>query len=192
MSDSSIILDTAAKGLGDLDASTISVRKFSSADDSSHVGVFAVVDHPERGVTSWGTVGMSFFDNGVSTRDDRALTVELVAAAGSSWTIVGDGLARCALLVADGQSCTPNSVFRDAFKSASDPVTTPHAVFIAPFLWSRFTAIELDDLVVTWLQAVPVTEAEAAYALERGVDALTTVWEREQPDLYDLSRASTV
>lgn len=190
MIDSHEILRAAAAGIGVSDAASIAVGTRSTLDGEHKVGLFEVRDHPQPGVTTWGTVGMSFLDNRVTTRDDRVLRVELVCAVGRTWERAGDGLASCALALASGESCTPDSVFREPFAAAS--TSTPHAIFVPPFIWGPFVTLSDESSVVTWLQAVAVTPEEAEFAVAHGVEALTDLFEAQQPDIFDFARASVI
>lgn len=49
-----------------------------------------------------------------------------------------------------------------------------------------------DDAHITWLQLVPITEAEARFVAERGADALVDLFMETQPDLFSIARASVV
>ena len=193
MFDSYQILSNAASGLGLGSSYEADVRRFDSVDGTNSVGVFGAVGCPESGVDSWGTVGMSFFYNGMKSPTGTLLQVELVTAAGSDWDVSGRALASCALRLADGgTSCNYDAVFRDAFTHGPQEVTTPHAIFVPPMTWGDFTKLEDSDASILWLQMVGVTADEAEYALAYGTDALSTIFEEAQPDIYDLERESVL
>jgi hypothetical protein len=72
-------------------------------------------------------------------------------------------------------------------------VTTPHGFIVAPVCWQRaFAPYEDAEVHTTWMQVVPITDEEAAFAEDRTGDALEDLFERSQPDLFDLGRASLV
>ena len=50
--------------------------------------------------------------------------------------------------------------------------------------------MRLATKTVAWLLAVPITDAEAAYAGQHGAEALEDLFERAQIDLFDLDRDS--
>ncbi|GII82082.1 hypothetical protein Ssi03_00720 [Sphaerisporangium siamense] len=66
-------------------------------------------------------------------------------------------------------------------------------VFLSPFLWDDpFEAMELDDKKVAWLLAVPISDAELQYALDRGVPELESILEANSIDMFDLNRSSVL
>ena len=190
MIDSYIARDQALAGFGAQEVTPL-VEKYETASSGHAVGGFSLTDCPAPYFTSWATVAMSFFDTGYRKGGQKVVGTELVGCASSEWKIFGRGLAFCAFYVADGGPSRPGTVISDAFRNHGQDVTTPHALLVPPFTWeTELPAYEDDDIYVTWLQAVPITEAEAIFALARGGEALEDLFEAEQPDLYDLGRPS--
>lgn len=66
-------------------------------------------------------------------------------------------------------------------------------MFVSPFLWSdQLETLEFDDKKVTWLQAIPISEAEYAYVDKNGAEALEDILEEAEVDILDLERKSTI
>ncbi len=162
----------------------------TTADGSAKVGIVEVPDSPARGVTTWATVAASFFPTGLRTRDGRPLGVELVAGIDSRWESLGDAVAACAFEIGEPNGVRPGTVYRGAIGNRYPDATTPHLMSVPPFLWQPFEAFSDPDIHVTWLQLVPITEAEAEFCLAHGFDALGDAFDRDQPDLYSIERAS--
>ena len=66
-----------------------------------------------------------------------------------------------------------------------------HIFLTSPFVWD-FTNQTFSDKIVTWLQAVPISDAERAYAVAKGTAALEAAFERAQIDVFDLFRKSAI
>ena len=162
----------------------------ATADGARKVGMVEVPGSPVRGVTTWATVAASFFPTGLRTRDGRPLGVELVAGIDSRWTSIGDAVAACAFQIGEPNQVRPGTVYRGAIGNQYPDATTPHLMSVPPFLWQPFESFSGDDIHVTWLQLVPITDEEADYCLAHGFDALGDVFDREQPDLYSIERPS--
>jgi hypothetical protein len=161
-----------------------------SADGTRAVGILHVADCPARGVDSWATVQASAFETPFRTRDDRPIRVEFVAAADARLDRFGDAVAACAFAIEPANDVKPGTVYRKAISRLYPTATTPHLFSVAPFVWgSNIEAYVDDDAHVTWLQLVPITEAEARLVAERGADALEDAFMRAQPDLYAIDRA---
>lgn len=186
MIDSYEVVARVAAGLGVASVPTPMTR--TTVDRAKKIGMIEVPDCPQSGVTSWATVAASFFPSGYRTPDDRPISVEFVAGVDSRWRFIGDAVAACAFEVGEPNDVRPGTVYRNAIGDRHAEATTPHLMSVPPFLWNRFESYSDDDVYVTWLQLVPVTEDEAAYCLAHGFDALDEVFMREQPDLFSIER----
>lgn len=188
MIDSYQVVATVAAGLGLATVPTPMTR--ATADGAKKIGMIEVPDSPQAGVTTWATVAASFFPSGYRTPDDRPISVEFVAGIDSRWRFIGDAVAACAFEVGPPNDVRPGTVYRNAIGDRHPQATTPHLMSVPPFLWNSFASYSDDDVYVTWLQLVPVTEEEAAYCLAHGFDALDELFGREQPDLFSIERES--
>jgi hypothetical protein len=164
----------------------------ATLDGLKKVGIVEVADCPQPGVTSWATVAASFFPSSHQTSDGRPVCVEFVAGIDARWRFVGDAVASCAFQINESNDVGPGTVYRNAISNLFPQTTTPHLLAVPPFLWNDFESYSDEDAYVTWLQLVPVTEAEAAYCLAQGFDALEEIFFQEQPEFYSLERSSVL
>ncbi len=65
-----------------------------------------------------------------------------------------------------------------------------HMLFVPVFSWDAPDNPETDGVVVTWLQAVPVSAGEMSHARAHGADALLHLFEEQDVDVVDLDRPS--
>lgn len=72
------------------------------------------------------------------------------------------------------------------------PCTAPHLLFVPPFLWDEKlnTTLQLANRLVTWLLAVPITEAEAVFGATEGSDKLENLLQEKDVAIFDLQRKS--
>lgn len=70
-------------------------------------------------------------------------------------------------------------------------LTCKHVMLVTPFLWDRDLQKQvIEGLSHLWLQVVPITDEEADYLMRHGSDALESIFEEHQIDLFDLNRPS--
>lgn len=163
--------------------------KRTTADGSRAVGILHVPASPGRGVDSWATVEASAFETPFRTPDGRAVRVEFVAAIDARLDRFGDAVAACAFAIDPANDIKPGTVYRNAVSRIYAEATTPHLFSVSPFVWgSDFAAYDDDEVHVTWLQLVPITEAEAELVAERGAGALEAAFAQAQPDLFAIDR----
>lgn len=165
----------------------------TTADGSRAVGMLKVPDSPARGVDSWATVEASAFETPFRTPDGRAVRVEFVAAVDARLDRFGDSVAACAFAIDPQNDIKPGTVYRSAVSRVYPEATTPHLFSVSPFLWnSEIAAYDDDEMHVTWLQLVPITDAEADLVAREGAGALQDVFMRAQPDLFAIDRVGVI
>lgn len=188
MIDSYEVVSRVSAGLGVTSVPTPMTR--ATKDGAKKVGMVAVPDCPQAAVTSWATVAASFFASGYRTSGGLPIGVEFIAGIDSRWDLIGNAVAACAFEIGEANKVGPGTVYRSAISNSYPQATTPHLMSVPPFLWNAFEPYVDDDVHVTWLQLVPVTEEEAEYCLAHGFNALDDAFARAQPDLYSIQRQS--
>lgn len=170
-----------------------SVVKYWDDQQKNDVDILSCPDRPQAGVTSYSTIGLSDASIGL-TSDEVPLRVEIVGACGSAFAGYANVLATCAFDVMEANAeCRPGAVLRDAVAVNVPDVEMKHVWLVPPFLWEEeLKTLEFPSMKVAWLLAVPISEAERAFAEEQGAEALESLFEEKQIDLFDLRRASVL
>lgn len=168
------------------------VTHITDALTDDWVDVLNAPDRPGPGSMAFGTIGMSRHDLGLSV-GGTSVRLEL---AGSMTALVpefGQALATAALQVVSGEyEMQPGAVFPDVLGGLRDDVFVPHLLFVPVFLW-ELPNLEVDGVLVTWLQAVPITQTEYEFAREHGSsDALQSLLEAHGVDVEHAWRDSVV
>ncbi len=64
-------------------------------------------------------------------------------------------------------------------------------LMLPPPIWKQsLKVIDFDDSIITFLYALPISEAECDYMREHGVDELQNVFVKENIDMFDFNRKS--
>lgn len=190
MIDAQKVTDRVAAGVGVSSLPSATTRVDATPGSSRAVGMIELPDQPDMGVTTWATVEASRFASGYRTNDGRPIGVEFIAAVDAGLTLFGDAVAAAAFQVGPPNDVRPGTVYRNAVKDRYPEASTPHLMSVPPFLWAEFIPYSDEDVYVTWLQLIPVSEAEAEFCLSRGFGALDEAFERAQPDLFSIDRLS--
>jgi hypothetical protein len=120
---------------------------------------------------------------------------ELVGACSSNAAVFGECLSTAAFcIIKSGWFVAPGVIFPDVVAQHKASRTMKHLLFVPPFLWEgKLETLTLEDgSEVDWLLAVPISDAEMAFAEKKGVPALEEIFEARQIDIFDLERASTL
>lgn len=191
----------AARRIGEVFGELPQVLQFRAAVDPDADGeepdeVFIAVGDgcPGPGYASYATLDMSRFPTNVTTDDGRPIRTELITVGRADYRALADVLAQCAFAVASGSfHLTPNTIVPNAVREVDPDRTTRHALLVVPFIWPDLEIlVDREDDVTTWLQAVPITDAELEFASSRGVDELFARLEAAGADVSDIDRPSVI
>ncbi len=157
------------------------------------IDILSVPDQPSAGMTAYATIGMYTGETGTVV-EDKPLRVELVSMCDSSVSDYGDMLASCAFNVLRGDyGIRPSTIYPDVVSQYRSDVTMAHMMFVPVFAWEPPPEnLSVDGVVVTWLQAVPVSQSEYHYARSNGADALESLLEEADVDVADINRPAVV
>jgi hypothetical protein len=168
------------------------VIEYLDAEERSRVAILQAPDRPWQGVTSYSTIGLS--DVRIPREVEPPLGAELLGVATTDVPQFPEALSTAAFFwINDGWEPEPGACFRDVVRMHLPDTRLPHFLLVEPNLWDHeFASRVVGDKTVAWLMAIPVSEAEANYAEENGLDALEDLFEQHEVDITDLDRDSVV
>ncbi len=149
-------------------------------------------DCPVEGVTSYGSIGLSSVPQRVG---DRSVPVELIGACASDVSTFGDVIASCVVTrIVTGANLVYGTLIEELRTLRSISSTLRHVVLVAPFLWDSFGGGIAKDRVgerdIFWLMVLPITDEERNYLRNNGIDALESLFEEAEIDVFDINRPS--
>ncbi|WP_166243393.1 suppressor of fused domain protein [Paenibacillus turpanensis] len=182
-----------AKHLAELHGSRPKISRFHDDHKKSMIDIVVMDHHPSEHETTFATVGLHNYDIGYSL-EDKSLRVEFIGACIDEYEWFGNLLSTCAFnIINSGYSCSPGAIYPNIVAMYDSGLTMKHVMFVSPFLWEdRLSPFDFEDKYVSWLQAVPISEAEYNYAEQHGSDALEDLFEWSEVDLLDLKRDSVL
>lgn len=169
-----------------------SVSRFHDDAKASFVDILTCADRPQDGVNSYSTLLLSDHPLYKQGRD-TGIQIALVGACEAGRDQFRNVLATAAFCVVNSRwFCAPGIIFPDVVGSYFKEGALKHLLFVSPFLWDNLLTIDLQERKVSFLQVVPIAEAEMRFAEKKGPDALEDMFEKEQIDVFDLERESVV
>jgi hypothetical protein len=165
--------------------------RYCDKNESSFVHIMTIKDVPEKGVNFYSTIGTSEYTIGLKV-NNLPLRVELIFTIDERQEEVANILATSAFcIINSGFKCYPGAIFNDVISSYVKDTDMKHVMFVQPFLWEdSFNELRLNDKIIEWLLAVPISEKECRYAEEHGSEALEQIFEEHQIDIFNLYRKS--
>lgn len=183
-----------AHSLARIFGGTPSARPYHDDKNVATVDMLTCADAPDEYLSSYATVGLSARPALSEQRQPLDFGVEIVGVCETDAERFVNVMSTCAFnFLKDGVPLVPGWVHQRAFElydGLSD--TLAHAMLIDPFSFEGLETMRLEDRTVAFVQMIGITDDEYAFLLDKGEDALTDLFEREQIDIYDIDRPSVV
>ncbi len=169
------------------------VREFVHDTEPLTIDILWCDDRPVERATSYSTIGLSGYPMR-SNGDEYPTRLEIAGACGSDAKKFPNVLSTAAFIVMrSGRLFSPGAVIPDCVSEYYQESTVPHLYFTSPFLWEdSLKTMELSSRKVSWLLAMPISQAEYDFLHERGDEELEKEFVKRQIDIYDLGRPSAV
>ena len=161
--------------------------------EKSSVDLLTCKDQPQKGVTSYSTIGLS--DSPINNEGvEIDLRVEFVGACSSAISDFGNIVTTAAFCVINSKwPCSPGVIFPDVVGMYNCSKTLKHLMLVSPFLWEdKLKTLKLDSKTVAWLMLIPISDEEYKYAQVEGSSKLDGLFEEHQIDIYDINRPSVI
>ena len=184
---------TIAKKIFKVIGGTPKVIRYHDDDDKSQIDIFIGIDRPQTGVSTYSTIGLSEYSIDLQAKNGRSIRVEFVGACENVADKFPNVIGTCAFnIINDKYSCKPGTVYPNVIKAYYENIEMKHIYFTAPFLWDTLDSIVLDDRIVTWLLAIPISDKEYSYRESYGDDALEKLFEENDIDIFNIKRKSVL
>lgn len=187
--DNKLICRHAAKAFG----GTPRVVAFWDDVQEHSVDILICDDAPVPGLTSYSTVTLS--DSPLIRRGKEfPARIELAGACASEVEGFANAICTTALFaMKDKWFCQPGAVFESMLSMYNLSATMEHLYFTAPSQWPALnTTLELPTKKVTWLWAIPISEAESRFIAKHGDERFEDLLETSGADVFDIHRPSIV
>lgn len=183
----------------DEDKNLPEIRKYTDIKGTK-VYIFQIKNIIEKGLNIFITVGVSEHSLDIKV-DNIELGVEFIALSNklfskdpSKDSKIPNILITCSSCIKNSNyKCYPGAIFLDVIEPFYPNTDMKHILFtnLLPYM-NELKALYLEDKIVSWLLAVPISEKEYLYSLDYGIEALETLLEKKQVDIANLDRKSII
>ncbi|WP_309032565.1 suppressor of fused domain protein [Streptomyces alfalfae] len=162
-------------------------ESFHNQDESESVFIITLSDVPDRELSLYSTAGLVEHPNLLQGTN---IPVELMAVAPTQDLAMKNVLATASFNVSlSGWLAAPGVVFPNAISDYFPNTTVPHVMWTEAFTYPELSTMQVAEGVAAhWLQAVPLSDSEAAFLRRHGFDALDRLLGESGVDLFDLRR----
>lgn len=165
------------------------VDRFYNVDESKSMDVMTSVDGEIKGISTCVTIGLNAVDIGMVSRGKK-IRVELIAAGTVDAEILGNILSSMAFDIIDTESCAYGMVVPNVVKAYIPHTHLKHMVLLSPVFWKKYTNMEDESTVVTWLFAVPISDEEKKYIETFGIELFDKLIGDRGTDVLNWARSS--
>ena len=189
MIDNKLIARTVLGTIG----GTPKVVEYWDNEHKSKIDVFSASDRPYEGVSSFSTIGLSSYPIDIKTNYAKELRIEFIGACANNSDMFANIISSCAFNIINSKySCSPGTVFPNVVSEYHQNKTMKHIYFTSPFLWERINNLDFDEVIVTWLMIIPISDSEFDFIKKNGSEELEALFEKSDIDIFDLNRKSIV
>lgn len=169
------------------------VEEYVNNSDTLSVGILSCRDRPVQGVASYSTIKLS--DYPMPWKDGEFPTrLELAGMCLDTAEFFPNVLASAAFTIMQSDMVYhPGTVIPNLVAQHYPEAKLPHIYLTAPFIWkSELQTFECETKTVSWLLAMPISEAEYLFLREHGEHILENLLEKKNADFSDPNRVSVV
>lgn len=182
-----------AKTISQVVEGTPKVLEYTDQNGVSKIDVYIGENRPYEDVTTYSTIGLSNYDIGLKSNDDKDIRVEFIGACESKFAKFGNILSSCAFnVINDHFSCQPGTIYPNVVNEYYDDLSMKHILFTDPFLWENLEYIETPGSHITWLMTVPISNNEFEFAKNNSVEELENLFAEKEINIFDLNRESVI
>ncbi|PZL73779.1 hypothetical protein CI088_07955 [Enterococcus plantarum] len=168
------------------------VVEYRDKNENSTVGIFIGANRPYDDVTTYSTIGLSNYGIGLKYQN-KEIRVEFVGGSESKYKKFGNILSSCAFnIINDKFSCKPGTVYPNTVSEYYEEISVKHVLFTDPFLWDGLEYIDTENVHITWLMLIPISDKEFKFIRNNSVEELEDLFKKNEIDIFDLNRDSVI
>ena len=167
------------------------VNRYYNQDESKFIDIFISKNgYFSTGITC-ATIGLNSLNIGL-VNDGKEIKIELIALGMSDEFKIENIIATCAFEIIDFGTCYYGMIIPDVVTYYVKNTEMKHILLLSPIFWDKYIALEGDNEIVSWLLLIPISNGEAQYIQEQGVDAFDRLLEEKEVNIADYKRKSIV
>lgn len=168
------------------------VTQFLDETKKNSIDILVCENSPQTGINTYSTVNLSDYPIYMEGKEYPA-RAEIIGCSDSRNKKFANIISTCAFNISkDKWFIAPDVVYPDVVKMYYPSKKMKHILFSDPFLWEGKIESQIyKTKTVSFLLAIPISENEYVFYLEKGADELHEIFEKKQIDIFDLNRPDT-
>ena len=153
---------------------TPKVHRYYNESEDKSVDVMCCTENKYTNTKVFSTIGLSNFDAGIVS-EDKSVRVELIGITNSEVDDWDHVMASTAFEVIDSETLGYGMVIQNVVKEYIKDSTLEHVVLVSPVYWDSYAPLADDNVSVSWLLVLPISEYERQYIEKNGIDSFETL-----------------
>jgi len=169
------------------------VVEYLDDDESLRIPILICPDSPLENFTTYATIGLSDYPMYQNNREfPSRLEIISVGNTGLEW--FPNVVSTAAFYIMQNRwLCHPGGTLLNVLNDYALNLDLIHLYFTSPFLWQEeLKTLQLETKMVSWLLAIPITDAEYKYIKDYGNEKFEDLLEKSEIDVFDMNRHSAI
>jgi hypothetical protein len=169
------------------------IVEYLNEDNSLQIPILICPSSPSEDSTIYATVGLSDYSM-YQDGHEFPTRLEIISAGNTDIDWLPNVISTAAFYIVQKRwLCCPGAILVNALKGYVFDSDLKHLYFTVPFLWQdELKVVQLRTKKVTWLLAIPITDAEHEYCKKHGDEKFEEMLERNRVNVFDLTRHSVI
>ena len=167
------------------------VNRYSNSGQDKSVDIMCCQNSDFKEIKVYSSIGLWELDGGVK-HDDKSVRIELIGVAPNDSDYMGNIIASSVFEILDNRTFAYGQIIPNVVNAYVSGTELKHAVLLAPVYWDAYTALGDNNLSVSWLMLVPISDKEKEYIHINGIDAFENKLASNSFDIIDFRRRSVV
>lgn len=169
------------------------VIEYLNDDETLKIPMLICPSHPQQNLTAYATIGLSDYSM-YQDNCEFPTRLEIICVGNTDLNWLPNALSTAAFyIMKERWLCHPGATLVDILDGYAGDSKLKHLYFTSPFLWETdLKTIDLTNKQVAWLLAIPITNNEYEYRKQNGDEKFEELMEKNNVDVFDLTRESIV
>lgn len=168
------------------------VVEYRDNNENATIDIFIGINRPCDEITTYSTIGLSNYEIGLKSKN-KEIRIEFIGGCKSVYKKFGNVLSSCAFNIINDQfSCKPGTIYHNIISEYYEETSMKHVLFTDPLLWDSLGYIDTENIHITWLMLIPISDKEFEFVRNNSVEELEKLFEKNEIDIFDLNRDSVI
>ena len=167
------------------------INRYYNETQNKQIDIMCCKESKYIDTSIYASVGLNTFDGGIKS-DDTSVRIELIGIAPADSDYMGNVIASTSFEIIENGSFEYGNIIQNVVSAYIPNANTKHVVLVAPVYWDQYTPYSENEISVSWLLLLPITDDEMQFINTNGIDAFEKKLSTSTLDILVMNRESIV